>query len=188
MSLDKTTIARPYAKAIFDLALAEKKIPQWDTLLLTLASIVLVPEMQALLINPSISRKTVGEYLEKLVLKVYAQDKATHQITLEEKNLIAKLAENQRLSALPQIYDLFTVLVEEHHRAMSVEVTSYLPLTAEQQAALVQKLEQRLQLKISLQCHVDSELQGGLIVRAGGSFFDGSVSGQLEKLKKVLVA
>ena len=66
------------------------------------------------------------------------------------------------------------------------EVTSALPLTSDEQAAVKQDLIQRMGGAASVSFRVDPKILGGLVVRVGDRVMDGSVSGQLQKLRTSL--
>lgn len=66
------------------------------------------------------------------------------------------------------------------------EVTSALPLTKEEQEAVKTNVLNKMGAKTSVEFHVDPQILGGLVVRVGDKVLDGSVSGQLEGLRKSL--
>ena len=66
------------------------------------------------------------------------------------------------------------------------EVTSALPLTKEEQEAVKANVLTKMGAKTSVEFHVDPQILGGLVVRVGDKVLDGSVSGQLEGLRKSL--
>lgn len=68
----------------------------------------------------------------------------------------------------------------------SAEVTSALPLTSEEQAQVKLNLVEKMGTKTNINFHVDPQILGGLIIRVGDKILDGSVSGQLEELRKSL--
>ena len=50
---DSSTIARPYAKALFDLASAQQKLPQWSAALGAAAAVLADPSAKRALANPA---------------------------------------------------------------------------------------------------------------------------------------
>jgi F-type H+-transporting ATPase subunit b len=68
----------------------------------------------------------------------------------------------------------------------SAEVTSALPLNAEEQAAVMKNILDKLGAGAAIEFRVDPQILGGLVIRAGDKVLDGSVSGQLESLRKSL--
>lgn len=68
----------------------------------------------------------------------------------------------------------------------SAEVTSALPLSKEEQAAVKKNVLDKMGAKANVEFRVDPQILGGLVVRVGDKVLDGSVSGQLEGLRKSL--
>ncbi len=68
----------------------------------------------------------------------------------------------------------------------SVDVTSALPLTEEEQATIRKELVGKLGGAATITFHVDPSILGGLVVRAGDRVVDGSLSGQLNDLRTSL--
>jgi F-type H+-transporting ATPase subunit b len=68
----------------------------------------------------------------------------------------------------------------------SAEVTSALPLSEEEQAAVHKNVLEKMGAKTNVEFHVDPQILGGLVIRVGDKVLDGSVSGQLEGLRKSL--
>ena len=89
---ERITIARPYAKAVFQLARSQKRLPQWSEALRATARVIADPRVGALLGNPGVS---TGQLVE-LVAGV-----AAASLNEQGHNLIATLAANRRLGQEP---------------------------------------------------------------------------------------
>ena len=170
---ERLTIARPYAKAVFALALAEKRLPAWSKALQVAASVVVDARVAALLGNPGIS----AEQLVALITGVggSAFDESA-------KNFIRTLAANKRLAFLPEIAARYEQLRADAERTVDVTVTSAVELTAAQQQHYTQAMKQRLDREVRLHCAIDPTLLGGAIVRADDLVIDGSVRAGLAQL------
>ena len=68
----------------------------------------------------------------------------------------------------------------------SAEVTSALPLSKDEQSAVRNNVLVKMGAKTTIEFHVDPQILGGLVIRVGDKVLDGSVSGQLEGLRKSL--
>jgi F-type H+-transporting ATPase subunit delta len=176
---DSTTIARPYAKAIFESALAEKKLAEWSAALMTLAQATLNPDAAQFIENPA---STIEQHIQ--LLQGLFKSGANESIN----NLISLLATNKRLMLLPEISALYEALRAEQEKTLDVDVSSFSDLSAAQQERLIASLSQRLQRKVSLKISIDPSLLGGAIIRAGDLVIDGSVRGKLNKLSTGLAA
>lgn len=178
---DSTTIARPYAKAIFEHALAEKKLAQWSVNLITLAQAVLTPEAIQFIANPMSTVKQHVELLQDVIKAESNKDESAN-------NLIGLLAANKRLMLLPEISVLYEAHRAEQEKTLEVDVSSYSDLSTAQQERLIESLSQRLQRKVALKIIIDPTLLGGAIIQAGDLVIDGSIRGKLNKLRTGLAA
>lgn len=178
---DSTTIARPYAKAIFEYALGENKLAEWSAYLRNLVLTVLTPEAENFVTNPA---TTVAQHIELLQATTATQSKENNPIN----NLIALLATNKRVMLLPEIYAVYEAHRAEQEKTLDVTVCSYSELSSTQQQRLIESLSQRLKRKVSLKISIDPSLLGGAIIRAGDLVIDGSVRGKLNTLSNDLAA
>lgn len=178
---DSTTLARPYAKAIFEHALAENKLAEWSQYLLILAQAVLSSEGFDFLTNPASTAEQHIELLNTLCGATLKEDKSLN-------NLITLLSTNKRLLLLPEIKGLYEVHKAEQEKVLDVDVISFSTVSADQQKQMIASLSQRLQRKVSLTISIDPSLLGGAVIQAGDLVIDGSVRGKLNKLSTELAA
>jgi F-type H+-transporting ATPase subunit b len=78
------------------------------------------------------------------------------------------------------------VLEDASLSGMSAEVTSALPLTAEEKEKVKQDILARVGSQATVAFRVDPNILGGLVVKVGDKVLDGSVAGQLESLRQGL--
>lgn len=167
-----TTVARPYAKAAFEYAVEANAVDNWLEMLVFAAEVSQNETMGAYLAGGA-----SVEQSQDLFLKV-----CDEQLSSNGQNFIKVLAENERLLVLPQIATQFSELKAEYEKVISVDVTSAVELTAEQQTTLSAALEKRLARKVKLNCMVDANVVSGLVIKAGDMVIDGSVRGKLNRL------
>ena len=79
----------------------------------------------------------------------------------------------------------FTELVRLERAAHTATITSAVPLTEAEQAAIIAKLNTR-QAGLSYEWQVDSSLIAGLTVKVGDNVTDASVRTRIEQLTKTL--
>jgi F-type H+-transporting ATPase subunit delta len=176
---DKSTIARPYAKAAFEEARDHRRLGPWSEALRTATAIVSDSRVESLLGNPRVT----AEELAALVIEI-----AGPQLDEEGRNFVRTLADNGRLALLPEISVHFEELKSEAEGVIDVTVTSAAPLDESQRAKLAVALERRLGRSIRLQCATDPALIGGAVLRAGDLVIDGSLRGRLERIAYELTA
>ena len=176
---DKSTIARPYAKAAFEEARDHKRLGPWSEALQTFAAVVGDPRVAALLGNPHVT----PQELAALVTEI-----AAPKLDEQGRNFVGTLADNRRLALLPEISARFEELKSEAEGVVDVTVTSAAPLDDSQRAKLAAALERRLGRSVRLQCATDRELIGGAVLRAGDLMIDGSLRARLERIAYELTA
>ena len=174
---DKSTIARPYAKAAFEEARDLKRLGPWSDALRTGAAVIGDSRIQSLLGNP---RVTPAE-LAALVIET-----AGRELDEEGRNFVRTLADNRRLAVLPEISALFDELKSEAEGIVEVTVTSAAPLDEAERRKLAQALERRLGRQVRMQGATDPQLIGGAVLRAGDLVIDGSLRGRLERIAYAL--
>ena len=179
---DFDTAARPYARALFELASDEGNLQAWQEILQLASAVASDPDMQAMFELPSMLEKDLVE----LFLSVMAGVKDAPEQTPDFKNLVALLAENDRLAGIPAIATAFETLKQEAEGKIEVQVTSAQELTAQQQDAMAKSLAKKLGKEVSMTAEVDESLIAGAIIHAGDMVIDGSVRGRLDKLTTVL--
>ena len=170
---EKSTIARPYAEAVFDLAKEQSQLKTWSDMLNTAAVVTTNDDMKALISNTNVNK---GQ-LANLILEVCGSE-----FSDEGKNLIKLLAENRRLPMLEEIAAQYEELRAEEEKTIEAEVISAFEVSAAQQQQIAEKLKARLGREVTLSCRVDSSLLGGVIIKAGDLVIDGSTKGQIQKL------
>lgn len=174
---DLTTAARPYARAVFELARETKSFADWSERLQLLSAVLHDVQMGAILDAPSIG----GAERAELVLKVCGE-----QIGEPGANLVRLMAENGRLKLMADVTALYEVLRAEAEGKVDAQVIAAQPLSDDQQAAIAASLAKRLGSEVSLSVEIDENLLGGAIIRANDLVIDGSVRGRLNKLASQL--
>ncbi|QOL26376.1 F0F1 ATP synthase subunit delta [Thalassotalea sp. LPB0316] len=171
-----TTVARPYAKAAFEYAVEANAVDNWLEMLVFAAEVSQNETMQGYL-----SGGVSVEQAQALFINVCGE-----QLNSQGQNFVKVLAENERLLVLPQVVAQFSELKAEYEKEVTVDVTSAVELTAEQQTTLSAALEKRLARKVKLNCVVDTSVVSGLVIKAGDMVIDGSVRGKLNRLASTI--
>ena len=170
---DMTPVARPYARAAFELAQSRDALQSWDDELALLAAIADDGRVRSILADPRVERGAKAQ----LILDI-----AEGRIGAEVRNFARLLAEQGRLGALPAVRDQFAALKAETEKKVVAQVVSYRKVTQAQEKQILDGLRQRLGCEVELDCSVDESLLGGVVIRAGDLVIDGSVRGKLNRM------
>jgi F-type H+-transporting ATPase subunit delta len=174
---EKTTIARPYAEAVFAHADEAGKLELWSEMLSFLASVIEDADFKPLASNPLVEQAALTELLLEI---------AGGHINDEGANLARILVQNRRLEVLPEIKTLFDRLKAEKEQVMDVHVTSAYELKPAQEKLIADALKARLGRDVTITSEQDADLIGGVHIRAGDLVIDGSVRGKLQRLANEL--
>lgn len=172
-----TTIARPYAQAVFKLAQQKQAFGAWSDMLGMAAVVAVDPGLRKLLDNP---RVTPGQ-LADLFIEVCGE-----RLNEDGRNLVRLLAERRRLVVLPEIFGLYEQFKNEAEGAIKAQLITAFPATDAQKQAIAAALKQRFGREVQLEYITDPTLMGGAVVRAGDLVIDGSVRGKLTRLGTAL--
>ncbi len=171
-------LARPYARAVFELANSKGELAQWSDQLALMAAVAGNDTMRSLLDNPRLTRDDAAN----LMIRACGNDIGEGAV-----NLLKILAENDRIDQLPMINVLYRQFRDDAEGTVHAEVLSAQPLSEEQKNAIASALKQRLGRDVQLNCSVNEDLVGGAVIRAGDLVIDGSAVEYLRQLSNALV-
>lgn len=174
-----STLARPYAEAVFRLAQDEKDLAGWSSRLQSLALIVADAQVARLITDPVVAADRVAG----LIVEVAGSD-----LGERGSSFVKVLAENDRLSLLPEIGVQFETLKADAEGTLEATITSAQELSQAQLDELVAGLKARFNRAVNVQVAVDPELIGGAVIAIGDQVIDGSVKGRLQRMSFALQA
>jgi len=103
------------------------------------------------------------------------------------RNFVAVLIDHRRMRMLDEIARQFDTELDAQLGFVEAEVSSAQPLSADEQRELESRIERLTGKKVRARYMPNPELLGGAMVRVGSTIYDGSVRGQLEKIRQELV-
>lgn len=180
------TIARPYAKAAFEIARNQGELEKWQNMIGAFSSAAIKPKLTAVLRDPALSAKKKASTLFEVCSEATTSEVCSEATTRQGKAFLIALAENNRLTLLPTIHELFHQLKLNFEKAVDIESTSAFKITTEQSRTLLVLFEKKLGKTVNLISKTDPGLIGGIIIRVGDLTIDGSVRGKLEKLAEAV--
>jgi F-type H+-transporting ATPase subunit delta len=170
------TLARPYARAAFELARSRNALSDWAGKLAFAAQVAADPQVAGLFGNP---RVTADELASLFIAEGETADS-------DFSHFVQLLADNRRLPVLPEIGALFEELKLESERVLKVQLRAAAPIDESEVAKLKEALKRRFGRDIELTQSVDTDIIGGAIIDAGEVVIDGSVRGRLARLEQAL--
>ena len=143
--MESITLARPYAKAVFELAQDNKALDAWSETLTLLAGFTGNHSVRVMLGDPQIPAPVRAQVFIDLCAK------AGKPLERHGQNFVRLLAENHRLLLLPEISADYETLRAQAENFLEVELRAASPVDAAEQKrisdALHRKLGRRIELK-----------------------------------------
>src|SRR5512134_3370823 len=134
-----STIARPYAQALFDSARAEGTLPAWVEIADELAALAAHPRVAEVVADPNLGAQQIFELLNGLMKSKLPPDGA---------NFLRTVIDNGRLAALPEIARQLRTLKNAAEGVADCLVETAYPLSEAQVNELVAGLARRFGLKL----------------------------------------
>jgi len=170
------TVARPYAKAAFDVAVEHKALDKWLEMLTFAAEVAHNDTVQGLL-HGSLGTEKLGDLFVQI---------CGDQLNEQGQNLMKVMAENGRLSVLPAVLTEFVALKSELDKQLDASVCSASPLSDVDIAKIQASLEKRYGRTVKLNFSIDPSLMAGLVIKAGDEIIDASIRNKLNRLAEAL--
>jgi F-type H+-transporting ATPase subunit delta len=173
-------VAKSYAKAIFELARERNQAELVETELQRVVALVTEErELAAVLsrpwIAPAVRQRIAAEIGERLELSRLSRD------------FLALVAAQRRADHLVAIAEVYQALLDAARGRVRSRVRTVVPLTAADRAALAARLGRALGGKqVVIEEVVDPGLLGGFVAEVGSLVVDGSLDGQLARLRERL--
>lgn len=174
------TSATRYAKALFEVALAESDPARVETDLATIvAAMTDHADLRRALLNPSVSQTARTNVVRALTSQAGLQPPVA--------NLLVMLASRGRLELLPELLDVYRERLRAHMNIVRATVSAATALPQEKVRALEQSLSGLTGKRVELDLVVDPSLIGGVVAKIGSTVYDGSIRTQLQKLRQQMV-
>jgi len=174
--------AKRYARALFDVAVTEKAdLSQIDR---DLASVAEMFEGNRELLTLSTRSNVPAATRDKMVAALSTKLGLGPHVT----KLFGLLAGKNALEITPAVAAAYRERLLAHQNLVRADVTSAVPLTAENTKQLADSLSKATGKTVEVSVSVDPELLGGVVARIGSTVYDGSVRTQLKSMRQQLVA
>ena len=175
------SVVNTYARAFADVVV-DKQLDPAKTLAEAQQISALVREsgeLREVWVAPSIPAEQKRAVLDAIVKRV--------GISQMVRNFIAVLIDKGRVNFLQEIVAEFAHELNQRLGFAEAEITTTRELSADERSALEADLAKVTGKKIRARYDQDRSILGGAIARVGSTVYDGSVKGQMEKIREQLV-
>ena len=179
--MELSTIAKPYAQAIFEIAEKNGSLSEWSELLNTASAIMVDNTTQAFISSPSTSKS------QKIELICTLLEKATsRELSKQESAFVNLILNNGRTDALDSISSAFDSAVSNANQSKSFQVVSAFEISEAEEQAIVDDLTSKHKTTVTLDAVVDETLKGGVIIKEGDKVIDTSIKAKVDALSVCL--
>jgi F-type H+-transporting ATPase subunit delta len=171
--------AKRYASAAFNVASESGDFDDWLKTLNEFARMLQMPSARTLFVSPVIP----------IAQKHAALDHLLPGASPLVRNFLHILADRARLDEVPGIAEALQALINRRRGIITAEVTTAIPLDAEMERLVAQRLAAHLQRDpqlVTIHSRVDPAIIGGVVARVGDQVIDDSVRGRIERLRQTL--
>jgi len=178
-----SVVGMRYAKALIEVISSDKKRDPKMALEELRAVSAMITESQPLhvaLLSPAVSPSRKRAVMSKLMQPLGVSESV--------RNFVFVVIDHRRVSEFPGIIEAFDRLLDERMGVLRGSVESASELSAAQKSDLEAQLSRLTGKNAKVDYTIEPALIGGVVARIGAKIYDGSVRGQLEKLRLKLAA
>ncbi|HLZ27552.1 MAG TPA: F0F1 ATP synthase subunit delta [Chloroflexota bacterium] len=171
--------AKRYAAAAFNVASEADDYDGWLSSLNEFARILRMPSARTVFLSPVVPMSQKHAALDRLL-------SAAPPLV---RNFLHILADRARLDEVPGIAEALHALINQRRGIITAEVTTAIPLDADMEQLVAQRLAAHLNRDpklITIRSRIDPAIIGGVVARVGDQVIDDSVRGRLERLRRSL--
>ena len=174
------SVASTYARAFADVVLDERLDASRATAGLRRIAALLAEsiELRRVWENPAVPVNEKRNLLDAIVKQ--------EGIERPVRNLVAVLIDHRRIPMLGRIVEQLEKELNARLGFAEAEISSARELRDPEKRSLESQIEKVTGKKVRASYALDASLLGGAVVRVGSTIYDGSVKGQLERIKEAI--
>ena len=176
--MPQTPAARRYAKALLDLAQAQKAEETIGNELSQLVSAIADPAIEKVLFLPTLPLKARKDIIEQII--------ASAKLHPTLSSFLRVLADNDRLMILRDIHDAYEALLEAASGKVRAQIRTAAALSETELRSLVDAFSRRTKKTVLPTVTVDPTLLSGIVVEIEGRVYDASLQAQLRRMGDAL--
>jgi F-type H+-transporting ATPase subunit delta len=175
-----TAVANRYARALVELVLAPGSSLKPEDAVAQLRAVEQMIseswELRNAMLTPAIQTSRKRAVMAELLKKLQASDLT--------RNFVYVVIDHRRIGMMSEIREAFELQLDERLGFVRAEVTSAQALATLQHDNIEGELSRLTGKRMRLRFDVDAELIGGVTARIGSTVYDGSVRGQLQRMRR----
>lgn len=179
--MELTTIAKPYANAVFEITQQNSSYSDWKAVLEVGASITENAMIRDFIASPNSSKVKKVEAIAAVFASALSR-----VLSKQETAFVNLLLDNGRMNALPNILELFDAKSSLSSDAKVFEVISAYQLSAMEEKKIIGDLSDKYNTAVSIETSVNENLLGGVVIKEGDKVIDLSVKARANKLGSCL--
>ena len=172
-------IARRYAEALADVAIAHNQVEQMDAEVGAFAQMIRDSrELHDVFASPVVSQEQKLSVLDAVIERT--------GVSAMIANLLRTMLSHYRLHDLTAVHEQFRRAINRRRGIALAEVTTAVPASQEAQDKLTRRLQELVGKQVQIQFKTDPALIGGAVTRLESVVYDGSIRTQLQTVKQRL--
>ena len=175
--MELSTIAKPYAQAIFEIAEQSGSHSEWSGLLNTASTILSDDATQQFVASPNTNKDQKIQLICALLEKA-----AGKSLNAQESAFISLVLNNGRTEAMSSIAASFEAATTKANKGKNFTVISAYELTEGEVNTIVGDLSDKHGTTVNVDTVVDSSLTGGVIIKEGDKVIDTSIKARSDAL------
>ena len=175
--MELSTIAKPYAQAIFEIAGQSKSVSSWSDFLAAASVIMADKNTKAFIASPGKSKDQKFDLISALIGKITSKE-----LSKQESAFINLILNNDRSSVIISIADAFESAVSNANKSKNFKVISAFELSEAEQKAIVEDLTSKHKTTVAVETEIDKTLKGGVIIKEGDKVIDTSIKAKVDAL------
>ena len=177
------SVVGTYARAFADVVMTKSNLLDPTLMLRELHDIEAVLKesepLRRVLENPSIPGDRKRAVLDAVTMRLVT--------TRQVRNFVAVLIDHRRLPLFSEILRQLEQELDNRQGLAEAQISSARPLSDPEKHMLEAEITKMTGKKVRAKYEQDASLLGGAVVQVGSTIYDGSVKGQLERIREQLV-
>ena len=175
--MELSTIAKPYAQAVFEIAEQNNSVSGWSEFLSAATIVMADRNTKAFIASPSKSKDQKFELISTLIGRATSKE-----LSKQETAFINLILNNDRSAVISSISSAFESAVSNANKSKNFKVISAFELSEAEKNAILEDLTNKHKTTVSVETEIDLTLKGGVIIKEGDKVIDTSVKAKVDAL------